>query len=403
MNLNDYFKTKFSCLIFISWIFLSCTSDTSPEIKFDYTINSIDIVNNQMDVTFTITNSTKVDLDEQNWSLHWNQILGSPVQGSLPDGIDFEWVNGNSYFIFYFGKKWSVLAGERISFNVKTSGVVSRLDFGPKGAFVVCGGKTIDVKNTIHWENAKGLAQLNLPTAKSRFEKLKNIKSLKPERIDWVLPRPLSYIKHNGQRPRLETWRVFDEDYFQKSSEFSAVDLFEKMVKDRFSAVNIEWTDSKSKSNIIISSEKTLSNEAYKLNIDSDKIVIKHNSYAGLLYALQSLYQIDQVSLIEQIDWPIVEINDQPRFAYRGFMLDISRHYFGLEKLKQIIDVMSLLKLNQFDLKLADDEGWRLEIPELAELTEIGSNRGYTNDEKDRLIPMYGSGAQGNAWGNGFL
>ena len=403
MNLNDYFKTKFSCLIFISWIFLSCTSDTSTEIKLDYTINSIDIVNNQMDVTFTITNSTKVDLDEQNWSLHWNQILGSPVQGSLPDGIDFEWVNGNSYFIFYFGKKWSVLAGERISFNVKTSGVVSRLDFGPKGAFVVCGGKTIDVKNTIHWENAKGLAQLNLPTAKSRFEKLKNIKSLKPERIDWVLPRPLSYIKHNGQRPRLETWRVFDEDYFQKSSEFSAVDLFEKMVKDRFSAVHIEWTDSKSKSNIIISSEKTLSNEAYKLNIDSDKIVIKHNSYAGLLYALQSLYQIDQVSLIEQIDWPIVEINDQPRFAYRGFMLDISRHYFGLEKLKQIIDVMSLLKLNQFDLKLADDEGWRLEIPELAELTEIGSNRGYTNDEKDRLIPMYGSGAQGNAWGNGFL
>ena len=150
---------------------MSCTSDTSTEIKFDYTINSIDIVNNQMDVTFTITNSTKVDLDEQNWSLHWNQILGSPVQGSLPDGIDFEWVNGNSYFIFYFGKKWSVLAGERISFNVKTSGVVSRLDFGPKGAFVVSGGKTIDVKNTIHWENAKGLAQLNLPTAKSRFEK----------------------------------------------------------------------------------------------------------------------------------------------------------------------------------------------------------------------------------------
>ena len=54
---------------------MSCTSDTSTEIKFDYTINSIDIVNNQMDVTFTITNSTKVDLDEQNWSLHWNQIF----------------------------------------------------------------------------------------------------------------------------------------------------------------------------------------------------------------------------------------------------------------------------------------------------------------------------------------
>ena len=403
MKLNDYLNSKLLYLIVVSWIFVSCTSDSSSEIELEYSINSIDIVNNQMEVTFTITNSTKVDFNEQNWSLHWNQILGIPIQDSLPDGIDFEWVNGNSYFIFYFGKNWNVLAGERISFNVKTTGVMSRLDFGPKGAFIVCDGNPIDVKNTIHWQNAKGLEQLNLPTAKSRFEKLKNIKTLKSEKIDWVLPRPSSFIKSNGHRPRFETWRVFDADNFQKDSKFSIRDLFEKMVKNRFPDVNIEWTDSRSRSNIIINSEATFSNEVYNLNIKPDKIIIKHNSYAGLLYALQSLYQIDQISLKEQIGWPIIEINDQPRFTYRGFMLDISRHYFGLEKLKQIIDIMSLFKLNQFDLKLADDEGWRLEIPKLPELTEIGSNRGYTNDEKDRLIPMYGSGAQGNGRGNGFL
>ena len=62
---------------------------------------------------------------------------------------------------------------------------------------------------------------------------------------------------------------------------------------------------------------------------------------------------------------------------------------------EQIVDLMAMFKLNHFDIKLSDDEGWRLEIPGLPELTEIGSKRGYTKDESDRLIPMYGSGATG--------
>lgn len=64
---------------------------------------------------------------------------------------------------------------------------------------------------------------------------------------------------------------------------------------------------------------------------------------------------------------------------------------------------MSVYKLNHLDLKLTDDEGWRLEIPGLPELTEVGAKRGYTLDEQDRLIPMYGSGADGGETGNGFL
>ena len=95
-------------------------------------------------------------------------------------------------------------------------------------------------------------------------------------------------------------------------------------------------------------------------------------------------------------------IEDSPRFKYRGFLLDASRNFYGINKVKQVIDYMAHFKLNKLDFRLTDDEGWRLEIPGLPELTEIGSKRGFTKDESDKLIPMYGSGAFSDNSGSGY-
>ena len=100
----------------------------------------------------------------------------------------------------------------------------------------------------------------------------------------------------------------------------------------------------------------------------------------------------------------LLQIEDAPRFGHRGFMLDLSRNYTPKEKILEILDYMAYYKLNLFDLKLSDDEGWRIEIPGLEELTEIGSKRGFTQDEKDRLLPMYGSGSgEKESQGSGYL
>ena len=85
-------------------------------------------------------------------------------------------------------------------------------------------------------------------------------------------------------------------------------------------------------------------------------------------------------------------------------MIDLSRNFFPKKKLLQILDYMAYYKLNVLDARLSDDEGWRIEIPGLEELTKIGSNRGYTKNEKDRLFPMYGSGSgKKDSQGNGYL
>nr|MBC8396841.1 family 20 glycosylhydrolase [Flavobacteriales bacterium] len=146
-----------------------------------------------------------------------------------------------------------------------------------------------------------------------------------------------------------------------------------------------------------------LNEESYILNINQDKILISASDRAGALYAIQSLKQIFLVSKLENTPIKNLIVNDSPRFSYRGMLLDISRNFYGPEKIKQIIDYLSFFKINHLDFRITDDEGWRLEIPGLEELTEVGSKRAYTKDEFENLIPMYGSGPDTDSSGSGYL
>ena len=158
------------------------------------------------------------------------------------------------------------------------------------------------------------------------------------------------------------------------------------------------------KSQIHILKNNELGKEEYQLKIQENLISINVSSYSGLLYAFVSLNQILYNAQEEKMGIPLIEINDTPRFNHRGFMLDLSRNFYPKEKILQIIDLMAYYKLNVLDLRLTDDEGWRIEIPGLPELTQVGSKRGFTRDENDRLFPMYGSGSgKKDTHGSGFI
>jgi hexosaminidase len=404
-NYRSIFQQNFFlCFLLISIFFLSCSPKDKSIAVLDYTIEKIDIKNNSMDVVFTITNLTSIDFKEKEWSLHWNQILGEPLAESIPEGIDFERVNGNSYFILKFGSPWSLGVGESISFRMVTKGVMNRLPLGPRGAFVVTSNQSIDLHTNIYWQEAEGLEELNLPTAKTRYQKLENVNSLPIDSIAWIVPSPTYSTSTSSERLRLTNWNVFINAK-NTTDEFDILlkAPFEEIISSLFQDVDLQWANSTAEANFILNFNSDLAQEEYYLEIKQEQILITTNSYGGLLYALQSLFQINQVAVLENRGWPIIKVVDEPRFTYRGFMLDISRNFYGLSKLKEIVDLMAMFKLNHFDVKLSDDEGGRLEIPGLPELTEIGSKRGYTTDESDRLIPMYGSGSTGGETGNGFL
>ena len=118
--------------------------------------------------------------------------------------------------------------------------------------------------------------------------------------------------------------------------------------------------------------------EAYQLKVDAGQVVIKAPSEAGVFYGIQTLRKAVDVSEGANIELPAVEINDQPRFGYRGMMLDVGRHFFSIDEIKTYIDMMALHNINRFHWHLSEDQGWRIEIKKYPKLTEIGSQRKET-------------------------
>ena len=135
--------------------------------------------------------------------------------------------------------------------------------------------------------------------------------------------------------------------------------------------------------------EMKINPEGYKLKVMPRSVSIEAKTPAGLFYGMETFMQllpaeIENSSVVEGIKWiaPCVEINDEPRFAYRGTMLDVCRHFFTAKEVKEQIDVLSIFKINRLHLHLTDDQGWRIEIKKYPKLTQIGSTRTLGNGKK---------------------
>ena len=126
----------------------------------------------------------------------------------------------------------------------------------------------------------------------------------------------------------------------------------------------------------------TMDEEGYNLTIAASGITIEAGTAAGLFYALQSIKKMLPANVAagvlgEDTEYtlPLVTIKDAPRFRYRGFMLDVSRHFFTTDEVKKILRLMALYKMNHFHWHLTDDQGWRVEIKKYPKLTSIGAVR----------------------------
>lgn len=142
-----------------------------------------------------------------------------------------------------------------------------------------------------------------------------------------------------------------------------------------------------------------MSPESYHIEVTNDTIWIMYGDDAGLFYANLTLHQLADDTCMEII-------HDVPDKHHRALMLDIVRNYYPMDSIMRVIDVMAALKLNVLHLHLADDEGWRIEIPALPQLTKNACSRGYTKDEKNCLYPFYCGGWDANdktSTANGYL
>ena len=125
--------------------------------------------------------------------------------------------------------------------------------------------------------------------------------------------------------------------------------------------------------------DSTASPEGYTLDITPEGVSVKAGTSAGFYYAFQSIKKILPANVMAgkyaegTYTLPVLSIQDEPRFGYRGFMLDVSRHFFTVTEVKRMIDLMAAYKMNVFHWHLTDDQGWRAEIKKYPKLTTIGA------------------------------
>lgn len=141
--------------------------------------------------------------------------------------------------------------------------------------------------------------------------------------------------------------------------------------------------------------------EGYQVKVDAAGISISAKTPTGVLNGCSSLLAIFAGQKFP-LSLPAAEISDTPDFGYRGLHFDVARNFTEKENIKRILDIMTLYKMNVLHFHLVDDEGWRLAIDGIDELTEVGSRRTHSHDDGLSLPPAYGSGMDGNTSGNGY-
>jgi hexosaminidase len=183
-----------------------------------------------------------------------------------------------------------------------------------------------------------------------------------------IIPQPTSVKEQNGSLALSKKVKIAN-----------ATQVPEFLLKTIDSIFKEEFTSSTMQEiNVSIKISNQGKKESYHLNVNKGGIFIVAPDELGAFYALQS---VKQLILFNNTNGtiPFVEITDSPRYGWRGFMLDESRHFFGKEKVKQLLDFMAMYKLNRFHWHLTDSEGWRIEIKAYPKLTTVGAKGDLTD------------------------
>ncbi|HEU4791096.1 MAG TPA: beta-N-acetylhexosaminidase [Flavobacterium sp.] len=191
-----------------------------------------------------------------------------------------------------------------------------------------------------------------------------------------IIPQPVEVIKSAGSFIiNTKTSLVVTNDENKKTVAF-----LNKYLKDYY-GFELPVVKKADENCIKLKSRKDiegLKSEGYSLVSDEKRVVIEGNSPIGTFYGMQTLIQLLPVEKSNNLVVASVNVKDEPRFAYRGAMLDVGRHFFQVAFVKKYIDYLALHKMNYFHWHLTDDQGWRIEIKKYPRLTEIGSKRNGT-------------------------
>jgi hexosaminidase len=351
---------------------------------------------------FTLTNRDARPLPGRGWAVYFS-ALHEPQRGSVRGGFAIERVTGDLQRIVPGPGFPGVAPGQTVEVEYLTS-LLTNVSFAPAGPYIVFdeapdrGLALVDYVAVPFERPPQPGRDPRVVTPQAQYELDQAARDIPLEALPPVFPTPLSVEKREG-RLRLEAQPdLFLAPELQAeavlAAEYLSPYVTRKTGKTAVAAVRLETGRIEGQG----------SPEAYELVIDpGEGIRIRGHSPAGVFYGLQSLRSLLPAAPARGLTLPAMRIVDAPRFPYRGFMLDVARNFQPKAAVLRTLDLMARYKLNVLHFHLTDDEGWRVEIPSLPELTSVGARRGHTLDSSRFLPPAYGSGPEPDRpYGSGF-
>ncbi|WP_336514805.1 family 20 glycosylhydrolase [Pollutibacter soli] len=396
---------KTSILILLVLFALACGNKKSFDasklaIEWELIKNDFDDKGNFLSV-LTFKNKSEVTMPSQGWKIYFSLRYHGTKLASGKDEVEIHHVNGELFTISPAANFPPVGPGQ--SFRLEFTGArkVANFQDVPSGFFWVNNDKpdlAIELTKPSVKRDTNG-EKLITTRDGNNYAANATTKDMTDEELIKILPTPIKYTVGTGEFIiSKETGLQYSEDFKNEHNYF--IDEIEKVTGYKLDTTG-------KKINYICLRKKNGPSESYTLSVTSDTITITAADAAGAFYAIQSLKQLFPIDSWKTHNRSIavrnVEIVDRPRFPVREFMLDVSRNFESKTNILRLLEVMSLYKMNTFHFHFNDDEGWRLEIPGLPELTEVGAVRGFPFESNKRLQPSYGSGpGEANHFGTGY-
>lgn len=402
--------------------FLKCTNYQTGKTEHNLAvtwelIHNAGFVSPYGKASIEIKNTGKLELGSANWLLYFNMLPRTVIPSGDTVVADVVHISGDWYKLVP-RNDFKLKPDSSIKIYYDFEGFQIKKSDAPVGLYFVLyddKGKETEVvpveKYVVKSFNRKE-QQLRipgdcepLPTSENLYLEYKRIHASGVPSLLPLIPSPVQFERDSGYCQVDNKMTIYSDESSKPAAEYLASKLNE--ISGLSLKVEQYPGDLQAGIYLLAHGVKSDNPEAYNLEIKPDHIQISGNQ-EGIFYGVQSLLKLipfkNYKNTSEQIILPAVVVYDTPRFKYRGLHIDVCRNFQSKDQMLKVIDLMAWYKLNTLLLYLTEDEGWRMEIDGLPELTEISSKRGHTLNESDWLHPSYGSGPfpEGENHGTGY-
>lgn len=352
-----------------------------------------------------------------NWQVYFHSVRR--LTAVPQPGLVLEHIQGDLHRLIPTEQFKGLPAGAALTIEVSGApSVVSYSDFMPR-AFVVAGKLQPEIlRNTDTEDLSRFVAPFRTAAQLYRYQKpapdlykVADTTSRYQDNLavnaplsadlkvaDQIIPTPRQQKLLGGQLLLDTSWQIRYQGRLTSEAGY---------LQDRFGQAGLALTKEAGVSapaakQIILQVEPALKTaESYQLLLNNNQIVIKGADNAGVFYGLQSLLSLTPAQF-SSVRLATQEVTDSPRYRWRGMHYDMARNFHGKAVTLRLIEQMARYKMNKLHLHLTEDEGWRLEIPGLPELTEVGAHRCFDLTEQRCLLTQLGTGPFKSGSGNGF-